>query len=95
MMTDDIAVPDASRTFPMMDVSAVHNNFPADRDTFPALQLADRDERHGLPGEDAATTHIASRSASELCHDVAMFAAVVTVIAILLPHLLRFAHVRF
>ena len=92
MMTDDIAVEGANRTSPKMNVGTF---FPADRDDSPALQPTSRDERHGLSDEDGSTARVAGRTKSELCHDAAIFAAIIIVIAILLPHFLSFAHASF
>ena len=91
-MTDDIAVEGANRTFPKMNVGTF---FPADRNGSLALQLTSRDERNGLSDEDGCTARVAGRTTSDLCHDVAAFAAVITVIAILLPLMLRFARASF
>ncbi len=91
MRTEDIAVLDAGSTFPAMNVGTVCDDLKADRD----MQPASGDERYGFQSEDAAAAPAAKRTTSELCHDVAMFAALITIIVILLPHLLRFARIGF
>jgi len=59
--------------------------------------LAARDSRHdassGFAGtiNPAAKTPAAKRSASEVCHDMAILAAIILAALILLPHLLNFA----
>ena len=95
MMTDAIASSDTSCTFPPLGAGSLRSDLPVEQGTNRVVQPADRDHPRGFSGGDAAAVRIAKRSTSDHCHDIAMLAAVITVIAILLPHVLRFAHVRF
>jgi hypothetical protein len=95
MMTDDIAAQDGSCTFPKLTAGSFRTDYSANQNGSPAAQLGSRDGRDRVSDESALTARVAGRTSSEVCHDVATFAAIIIVFAILVPLLLSFARVSF